>query len=151
MTPAAIIGWREVLGPALMDDSLDVALWPFDGPLIELVSSRAVTIAETYPAEACLHLGMTPPGRGWSKTSQEGRLEQRGALLGWAVRREVELSPDLREMIETGFGPSKDAEDPFDAVLGALSMLEVVLGHRPDGAPQDTAVRQIEGWILGQV
>jgi hypothetical protein len=148
---AAIIGWKEVLGPALMDESLDVALWPFDGPLAELASSRAVTIAETYPAEACLHLGMTPPGRGWSKTSQEGRLEQRDALLGWAARREVEFAPELVELIETGFGPSKDAEDPFDAVLGALSMLEVVLGHRPDGAPRDLAVRQVEGWILGQV
>lgn len=147
---AAIIGWREVLGPALLDDSLDVGLWPFDGPLNELVDRHDVTIVETYPAEACLHLGMKPPGRGWSKTSQEGRLAQRDAIEVWAQDRAVRISAPAKELVQTGFGSSKHAEDPFDAMIGLLSMIEVALGHRGDGAPEDPSVTTVEGWILGQ-
>ena len=29
-------------------------------------------------------------------------------------------------------------------------MLEVILGHRPDGAPNEPDIRTLEGWILGQ-
>jgi len=148
---AAIIGWRDVLAPVLADGSADVAIWPFDGNLHDLVTRHHVTIAETYPAEACLHLGMTPPGNRWSKTSQEGRRSQAPHLLAWAKRRSVELTPELSAQIEDGFGPPKDSEDPFDALVGLLSMLEVVMGHRPDGAPDDPSVRKVEGWILGQM
>ena len=148
---AAIIGWRKVLAPALADGDVDVAVWPFDGNLHDLVTQHRVTLAETYPAEACLHLGMTPPGSRWSKTSQEGRQSQAPHLLDWTRRRSVELTPELCAQIESGFGPSRDAEDPFDALVGLLSMLEVVMGHRPDGAPDDPSVRKLEGWILGQI
>lgn len=30
---AAILGWREILGPALRDEELDVSIWPFDAML----------------------------------------------------------------------------------------------------------------------
>lgn len=147
---AAIIGWREVLGPALRDQELEVALWPFDGELQHLLSSSEIVVVETYPAEACLHIGMKPPGRGWSKTSQDGRREQRDRLADWASKRPVRLAPSLSALIGDGFGSRQGAEDPFDAMLGLFSMLEVVLGHRAAGAPESAAVRNVEGWILGQ-
>jgi hypothetical protein len=146
---AAIIGWEHVLAPALRDPDLDVRLWPFDGGLQELIAPGRIVIAETYPAEACLHLGMTPPGSGWSKTSQGGRLAQREAMMAWVSGRPVELEPALA-LIEDGFGASRHAEDPFDALIGLLSMLEVVLGHRAEGSPELDEVRRVEGWILGQ-
>ena len=59
--------------------------------------------------------------------------------------------PNLVEAIHDGFGPARDGEDPFDAVVGLFPMLDVLLGYRHDGAPDDEAVRQVEGWILGQV
>ena len=147
---AAIIGWRDVLGPGLRDGSLDLRLWPFHGSLDELLAGQGVVVAETYPAEACLHLGLTPPGRGWSKTSREGRLRQASGILAWAARRGVELDPGLVGQIQDGFGSASSAEDPFDAMLGLLSMLEVTLGHRPAGAPTTRVVQEVEGWILGQ-
>lgn len=56
----------------------------------------------------------------------------------------------LSHRLNDGFGPREDGEDPFDAVVGACSMLDVVLGHRSDGAPNDAVVGTIEGWIFGQ-
>ena len=49
----AIVGWRDVLAPALRDDK-NVALWPFDGRLDELLRPGKIVIAETYPAECSL-------------------------------------------------------------------------------------------------
>src|SRR5205823_13893901 len=46
---AAISGWRDVLAPALDDDSYDLAIWPFDGSLDQLLAQRRVVIVETYP------------------------------------------------------------------------------------------------------
>jgi hypothetical protein len=62
----------------------------------------------------------------------------------------VELHDELRARVGDGFGPSKSAEDPFDAMLGLLSMVDVALGYREDGAPDSDVVRAVEGWILGQ-
>ena len=147
---AAIIGWRDLLGPALQDPSIDLRLWPFDGDLFDIMAPAAVVVAETYPAEACVHLGMTPPGKDWSKRSQAGRAAQFARLTDWTVSRDVALNEQLVHLIRTGFGPSKSEEDPFDAMLGLLSMIEVVLGFRSEGAPLDGRLRNIEGWILGQ-
>ena len=146
---AAIVGWRDLLAPELQRDPGALALWPFDGPLGALVRDRPLVVAETYPAEAGLHLGLPAPGRGWAKTSQDGRRAQAPALLSWADRRGVALADALRDQIADGFGGRRAAEDPFDAVVGLLGMLEVALGHRAPGAPDDHAVRSVEGWILG--
>ena len=147
---AAIIGWRDLLAPALIDPSIDLRIWPFDGDLTDLVHPGAVVVVETYPAEACVQLGMTPPGRGWSKTSQAGRASQAGLIKAWAGARGVRLTEQLVDSLETGFGPDPSGDDPFDAMIGLLSMLEVVLGFRKEGAPHEPAVRNVEGWILGQ-
>lgn len=72
-------------------------------------------------------------------------------LMHWAERSGVALAASLLALLETGFGDRKDAEDPFDAMLGAFSMIDVILGYRPEGVPEDSGPRNIEGWILGQI
>lgn len=144
---AAIIGWRDMLAPALSDSSLDVAVWPFAGSLTELLQNRHCIIVETYPAEACLHLGMTPPGRGWSKRNQNDRKAQAHHFFNWATSRGILMEDILKDEIRTGFAAG---EDPFDAVIGLMSMIEVLLGYRSDGAPSSAPIRDIEGWIFGQ-
>jgi hypothetical protein len=149
---AAISGWRDVLGPAL-GDRTDVALWPFAGPLAALLRASGIVVAESYPAEFYGHLGLAfPPGpdgrRG--KRVQSSRAANVPALLAWAAARGVALHPALREAIGDGFGATADGEDRFDALAGLVGMLNVVLGVRPPGEPDDAQVRQVEGWILGQ-
>jgi diadenosine tetraphosphate (Ap4A) HIT family hydrolase len=56
------------------------------------------------------------------------------------------LAPDVERQLAGGF-PNDDA---FDSFVGLVSMLLVLLGHRPAECPDDPAIRQIEGWILGQ-
>jgi len=41
-------------------------------------------------------------------------------------------------------------EDPFDAVAGLFGTLEVSLGRRSSGEPNDPCIRDVEGWILGR-
>jgi hypothetical protein len=146
---AAISGWREVLGPALRSDVVDVAIWPFAGSLFELLRPGWVVIAETYPAEFYTHLGMAF-AQGASKRRQVDRVARAPQLLDWAAAARVDLSPDLQAAVRDGFGPAPDGEDPFDATVGLLGMLNVVLGRRPPGEPEEERVRRIEGWILGQ-
>lgn len=145
---AAISGWRDVVAPAVR--SFDVGLWPFDGDLESLVASHDCVITETYPADACVQLGLSAPGRGWSKRNQEHRAAQAGALLAWAESRPVVLSRDLEQGLANGFGSSATGEDAFDAAVGLCAMLDVLLGLRPAGAPTDPTTRTVEGWILGQ-
>jgi len=52
--------------------------------------------------------------------------------------------------IASGFIPPSGGEDAFDAIIGLLGMLAVVLGYQPAGDPGDDEIRRIEGWILGQ-
>jgi hypothetical protein len=150
---AAITGWRDVLIPALRG-AVDVAVWPFDGPLAELVAAGRIVVAETYPAEYYGHLGLelAAPTEGGAKGKrvQAVRAAQAERLLGFANELSLELAPGLRAQIEDGFGSKPDAEDRFDATVGILGVLDVVLGRRPAGEPGDPELRRIEGWILGQ-
>jgi hypothetical protein len=41
----AIVGWRDVLAPALREGG--VVLWPFDGRLPDLIKAGRIIIAET--------------------------------------------------------------------------------------------------------
>ena len=151
---AAIDGWQSVLAPALCTTAFEVAVWPFHGPLIELFQPNRVIIAETYPAECYDHLGVSFPrsaGQPTGKRVQTSRAENASALLKWADDAQVDLTPDLRDCILDGFGASNHGEDAFDATVGLFGLLNVVLGHRACGAPADALVRNIEGWILGQV
>lgn len=143
---AAISGWREIFRPALSDR--DVAIWPFAGPLYELCQPGCVVIAETYPAEFYTHLGVT--FRKASKRVQKDRAANAHVLLAWAKDAQVRLALALRAGIREGFGARAEGEDRFDAVVGLCGMLNVVLRRRPPGDPEDSRVRKIEGWILGQ-
>ncbi|MFO7664006.1 MAG: hypothetical protein R6X18_15635 [Chloroflexota bacterium] len=146
---AAIAGWREVLGPAL-EQRKDVHFWPFAGPLEDLLTRDGVVVAESYPAEFYGHLGLAfRPGRD-SKRHQASRAANAVALLAWAATNPVTFSDELVDALCDGFGETATGEDRFDAAVGLVGMLNVLLGHRPAGNPPDEATRRIEGWILGQ-
>lgn len=151
---AAILGWRDLLTPALSNSPQTIQIWPFAGSLSELCQTGRTVIAETYPAEFYDHLGVSFPRRhsgGKSgKRSQAGRIANAGKLLSWAQEAGLLLDPQLKNEIREGFGPSPDAEDPFDATIGLFGMLNVVLGFRSAGEPGDERLRKVEGWILGQ-
>ena len=146
---AAIAGWRHALVPAAQRLQSEVALWPFEGDLGELLTSRACVLAETYPADACVQLGLPAPGRGWSKRDQAGRREQGMKLLDRARDKPIDLSA-IQPDVEHGFGSGKTGEDAFDAWVGLLGMLAVLLGDQGEGGPQVERTRAVEGWILGQ-
>lgn len=139
----ALSGWQEVLKPAL---DAGARLWPFDGSLAALGSTPSLVLAETYPAEAYHHIGVSFGAR-QSKTSQPDRQSQAGAILSWASRSHVTIASDVEAEIEAGFGDARDGEDRFDAFVGLAGMIEVVSGRRPADARQDDPW---EGWILGQ-
>ncbi len=145
---AAISGWRDLLAPARRSGQIELALWPFDGSLAELLRPGRIVVAEAYPAASYGRLGLRL-GRG-GKRSQAQRQANAGALLAWASAANVTVTADLHRAITAGFGADAAGEDRFDAVVGLFGMLEVVLGRRPPGEPSDPAVRRIEGWILGQ-
>ena len=145
---ATITGWRDLLAPAMASSS-PPKIWPFDGRLSELLGRPGVVVAETYPAEVYRHLDLAIRSGGKSKRCQSHRAADASALRAWARANRVRLTRRLWAAIRDGFGASKDGEDRFDAVVGLFGMLNVVLGNRPSGEPEDDTTR-IEGWILGQ-
>jgi hypothetical protein len=164
---AAIAGWRDLLAPTLRN-GLDLALWPFQGSLHELLARHRFVVAETYPAEFYRHLGLSlKNGKGNQKVHQQNgksplkrekggkgnqKVRQRNAeaLLKWTKCTGVDLDPAPHAEIKNGFGDDSRGDDRFDAVIGLFGMLNVVLGQRASGEPDDPVVRRIEGWILGQ-
>ncbi len=151
---AAILGWQQVLVPALHRTDPTTVIWPFSGDLFDLIGPGRVVIAETYPGECYHHLGVTfsarRAGRKSGKRVQADRRANSEVLLGWTEQAGVAVAPALRQQIVDGFGPAPDGEDPFDAVIGLLGMLNVVLQYRAPGPPLDERAGRIEGWILGQ-
>jgi hypothetical protein len=145
---------RDLLVSALRSEEQEIALWPFNGDLDDLLHRNRIVIAETYPAEFYGHLGVTfspscagvPSG----KRVQAERVANATPLVGWASRTDVELEPNLLAELADGFGSKTSGEDRFDAMVGLLGMLNVVLGNRAAGEPSDRQTRSIEGWIFGQ-
>jgi Protein of unknown function (DUF429) len=144
---AAITGWRDLLAPARRG-GLDLAIWPFDGPLPALLRTRRFVVAETYPGEVYGHLGLALRAHG-GKRRHAARLANAARLLAWAEHSEIALAPELHAEIAGGFGGDPGADDRFDAVVGLFGLLNVLRGGRPSGEPEDPVVRRIEGWILG--
>jgi hypothetical protein len=140
----AIVGWRDVLAPALHDEK-SVSLWPFDGYLDELLQPGKIVVVETYPAE-CYRWFLPQPLRG--KGKQDIRRTVGIHLTKWAAYLDLSLEPALLWMIEEGF---PEGDDAFDAVVGLFGMIAVVTGRRQPGEPRENRVRKLEGWILGQV
>jgi len=140
---AAIIGWRDVLAPALKESD-SVVIWPFDGPLQGLMRAGTMVIAETYPAEYYRWF-FAKQFKG--KRKRENRQRVGPELLRWAEKAGVGMDSNLAALVEAGF---PDGDDSFDAVIGLFGMLEVALGRREPGESEDQSIRNIEGWILGQ-
>ncbi len=136
----------SVLAPALRD-GVDLALWPFQGKLDELLEGHRFVVAEIYPAEVYGHLGLNLKA---GKRKQVVRQLNACPLLAWADVAGVDLDPCLVAEIRGGFGADASGDDRFDAVVGLFGMLGVVLGRRPSGEPDDDVIRRLEGWILGQ-
>ena len=145
---AAIVGWRDLLVPARRN-GVDLAIWPFDGALADLIHAHRFVVAETYPGEVYGHLGLSLRGRG-GKRSQAARMANAARLLDWASASYLALAPALAAEIIAGFGSQPGADDPFDAVIGLFGLINVVGGARPSSEPDNLAVRRLEGWILGQ-
>ena len=139
----AIAGWQEVVVPLVREGA---ALWPFDGELADLLRTRRVTIAETYPAEYYGPLGF---GRGWSKRRQADRRDRARQITRAAAALGAVVPPAIATAVDDGFGPRPDGEDAFDTLVGLLGMLTALAGDAT--APSDPAIRSVEGWILGQV
>lgn len=150
---AAITGWRDLLVPALRHSYLDVAIWPFHGPLGMLLEGHRIVVAETYPGECYSQLGINfrtnGTGRRGSKRRQSDRALHADQMLRWSSRANVHVSRDLKTAINDGFGTSRTGEDAFDATVGLFGMLNVLGTWRETGEPENEVVHRIEGWILG--
>ena len=92
-------------------------------------------------------MGLSAPGHGWSKRDRQDRIRQGRGLRRWAEQKPLDLR-QLEGEIADGFGAADVGGDRFDAVVGSLGMLAVVLGVHGEGVPHDGAVRGTEGWIL---
>lgn len=143
---AAIAAWRDMLLPALARGD-DVRLWPFAGAFRDLLAPGAVTLAETYPAEALRHLGIVLRG---SKRRQADRAAVGERLRAAMADLAAAPDPGMQQAMLDGFGRDAAGEDRFDCVLGVLCVLNVVAGNRPDTAPPDPWIQHWEGWVLGQ-
>ena len=141
---AAISAWRDLLTPAL-HGAHPPRLWPFDGPFRSLLAPGRVTMAETYPAEAMRQLGLRMAG---SKRRQADRAAYAPALTVAMAR--LGAVHEMPEALRAGFGLDAAGEDRLDCLLGALCVLSVALGERPDVAPDDPWIICWEGWVLGQ-
>ena len=141
---AAIVGWRDVIIPVLHRAGNSVGIWPFDGTMSELLKSKRLTIAETYPAE--YYQWFTKDRV--VKTNVTSRIEFCAHLLDWLHKHESELlaTDDMKREIRSGFAD----DDRFDSVVGLFAMLQVVLGERPVKELHDQVAQTIEGAILGR-
>jgi hypothetical protein len=146
---AAIDGWQNLVRPAL---AIGAQLWPFEGRLAKLSDLPGCVVCETYPREAYQHVGVAFR-RGLSKRNQtHRRLATEHLSATWAESRGMILSSTAEAQLADGFGPKESGEDPFDAFMGLLSMVEVLSGRRPEApVPLSPQVTRWEGWILGQV
>lgn len=142
---AALDGWKTIIVPMVKRGA---KVWPFDGTLETVISPGRVILAETYPAEAYGHVGVS--FRNQSKTNQAHRAGHAAAIFGWAAKNRVAFAAACRNQIEGGFSSDRAGEDRFDALLGLLGMIEVADHRRPEGCPDDEAILRWEGWILGQ-
>jgi hypothetical protein len=143
---AAIAAWQHLILPAIASQA-SLRLWPFEGPFRTLLAPGSVALAETYPAEALRHLGMSLRG---SKRRHGDRCATAGALITAMDQQSATPDDAMRRAVVDGFGADACGEDRFDSVLGVLCVLNVLAGKRPDTAPGDPWIQRWEGWVLGQ-
>lgn len=143
---AAISGWRDLLAPAVVNN-VELSIWPFDGPLFDLLARPGIVVAETYPAAMYRHLDLEIRHSSRKKTSKSDRINDAPTMRAWARDRGVRLNSQLEDNLADGFGSDRSGDDRFDAVVGLFGMLDVVFGNLMSGEPEDDTIK-IEGWIL---
>jgi hypothetical protein len=96
-------------------ESKPISIWPFDGPLEQLLCPGSIVVAETYPAECY----------GWffkSRLKSKGKVEHRkkvsSDLLDWSASVGLNLEADLICSVEAGFPQGDDAFDALVACRG---------------------------------
>lgn len=137
---AALALWRELL----LAPRPPLALWPFEGRLLDLLDAGRAVVAETYPGLAYRLLGL---GRGFGKASPAGRLGRAERLAGIAAELGARLEAELARELADGFPRTRD--HGFDALVGCLLLLAVVTGRLPGGEPVPAPTLAVEGWMLG--
>lgn len=147
---AAIAGWREIVAPAIARGSNRVAVWPFDGDLTDLLASRQLVLAETYPGDGYAQIWPEMPRRVWSKRAQTDRKAWAPQFFTLGKALNATFGRRVAAMIRDGFGESEAGEDAFDALVGVLVMIQVVRRPQLAACPATARVRSIEGWILGR-
>ena len=146
---AALNGWEQVIVPGLTNPSLDIVIWPFSGYISELIRPERIIIAETYPAQYLHQLDLLDDQIRFSKLRQSDRAMAAARLIQTAEKYSIMINPELETSMRDGFGPKKDGDDRFDAVLGLFGMLQFFTGLKQLPEPDQPRLRQIEGWILG--
>jgi hypothetical protein len=141
---AALAGWRELARPVALDPG--AGLWPFEGSLPELLATRRLVLAETYPAE-CYRQVLEIAGR-FSKQRREDRLALAGQIAARAASVGLALGP-LGEAVGRGFYDADGADNGFDATVGLLAIVAVLRGRGREGVPDEAGPRLREGWMLG--
>jgi hypothetical protein len=136
---SAVCIWRELIAPRLDQ----VALWPFDGPLAELLEGDRPVVAEMYPAFLLRTLGVTV-----ARKSEPAARAACGRALLRRVGTDTRLDLDpVRALLRGGFGSSSSGEDPFDATTACIALAKLLLDDALPEPPD--AARAVEGWILG--
>lgn len=138
---AALAIWRALL-PPMLDR---VRLWPFDGPLAELLGGTRAVVAETYPGLAMRLLDL--PRVAKSRAPDRARLAEPLSALARGLG--ARFDPALEAELLAGFPRWRD--HGFDALLGCLLLLAIVEGRLASSDPVPEAALPVEGWILGLV
>ena len=147
---ATLAGWRDTVRPALAEPGRRYSIWPFDGSLSDLLGRSDAVIVETYPTEAYGQLDLRMGGPDTAKTRQEDRRADAKRLLDWCSEHAVIPDVPLVAEVLDGFGSSPNADDRFDAVVGLFGMIDALRRRPEPELPDDSAVRQLEGWMFGQ-
>jgi hypothetical protein len=141
--------WKELgrmLGPPLGPTGAGFAIWPFDGPLDELIARKTVVVGENYPRVAyALALSREDAGARTPLQIAKTRRHVRQAALA-----ELQSHPWLQEHAVhlNDLDAAADNEDSFDALFTAAGLLRCAL----EGtllAPGDLIDPVAEGGILG--
>ena len=136
---SAAFVWRELIAPRLDR----IALWPFDGPLAELLTTGRPIVAEMYPAFLLRALGLTVTRK--SETAARARCgRELLRRIGGDARLDLGA---VRGLLRGGFGASRSGEDPFDATIACIGLARLLLDGAVPEPPE--AARAVEGWILG--
>ena len=144
---AAIAAWRDVIIPGLLQNAR-LRLWPFEGELKALLQAGAIVMAETYPAEAMVQLGIRRAGskRRWSDRIAYAPLPPHSP--GASEGRPGSLARNVAAGMASDRMPQ--AKTASIAWSARLCVLAAVTGKREAEIPAAPWIKTWEGWVLGQ-